>query len=122
MAIAHVKPREVTQVAPLGKELAAARTTTISVANSFELIRLILPAGKLVPTHSAPGEIIVHCLEGRVAFTAGGTIQQLSAGQLLFMDAGDSHAVEALEASSLLITLVRTKAPPQAKADIIQDT
>ena len=42
----------------------------------------VVRAGKEIPKHKAKGEIIVHCLEGRVAFTALGKTQVLEAGKL----------------------------------------
>ena len=36
----------------------------------FDLLRLALPAGKQLPSHRAPGEIVIQCLEGEVEITA----------------------------------------------------
>ena len=70
MALEHAQSGEVVDVRPLGATLADAKTTTLAKTDAFELLRLVVPAGKEIPTHAAPGEIIVHCLEGRVTFTA----------------------------------------------------
>lgn len=105
MSIQHAQPGEVIQL-PIGAALASSTTTTLVKTADLELIRLILPAGKEIPIHKAQGEITVQCLEGRVAFTAHGKMQELGVGQLLFLAADEPHAVRAIEASSLLVTLL----------------
>ena len=87
----------------------------------LELIRLVLPAGKEIPTHKAPGEITVQCLEGRVAFTAEGKTQELANGQLLYLTAGETHALKAIEDSSLLVTLLLSKNKPPQPFDVVQE-
>jgi len=108
MSIHHAKSGEVI-ILPLAASLAGSKTTTLVKTADLELIRLVLPAGKEIPSHQAPGEITVQCLEGRVAFTADGKTQELTAGQLLYLAAGESHALKAIEASSLLVTLLMGK-------------
>ena len=105
MSIEHAKPAEIIPL-QLGASLAGSKTTTLAKTAELELIRLVLPAGKEIPTHKAAGEITVQCLEGRVAFTTDHKTQELFAGQLLYLLAGDPHAVKALEDSSLLVTLL----------------
>lgn len=108
MSIQHSQPGEVIQL-PLGVALTNSQTTTLVKTTDLELIRLVLPAGKEIPTHKATGEITVQCLEGRVAFTADGKAQELTAGQLLYLGAGQPHAVRAIEDSALLVTLLLGK-------------
>jgi len=50
--------------------------------------------------------MIVHCLEGRVAFTALGKTQVLEAGKLLDLPAGEPHALKGIEDASLLLTIL----------------
>ena len=107
MAIEHAKPGELIDVRPLGPKLPEATTRTLFKAEQLEVIRLVLPTGKEIAEHRAPGEIIVQCLEGIIEFTALGQSQQLTAGQMLYLDAGQPHAVKCLENASFLLTLVR---------------
>jgi quercetin dioxygenase-like cupin family protein len=76
-------------------------------AGQVEIIRLVVPAGKQIEEHKARSEIIVHCLEGRVAFTAFGKTQPLEAGHLLYLPAGEPHAGKGIEDASLLLTIRR---------------
>jgi quercetin dioxygenase-like cupin family protein len=50
--------------------------------------------------------MIVHCLEGRVAFTALGTTQILESGKLLDLPSGEPHAIKGIEDASLLLTIL----------------
>jgi quercetin dioxygenase-like cupin family protein len=76
MAMQHAQSGEVIDVRPLGSELPDTKTRALIKSESFELIRLVLPAGKKIPEHRAKGEIVVHCLEGQVLFgTSGSTVE-----------------------------------------------
>lgn len=121
MAISHAKSAEIVDVHPLGTTLAATVTRTLVKTKAIEVIRLVLPAGKEIPTHKAPKEVTVQCLEGRVAFTAEGKTQELTAGQLLYLAAGEPHAVRGIEDSSLLVTLLLAKTKPPEPFDVVQE-
>lgn len=108
MSIQHARSGEVVPLM-LGPALSDSKSTTLVKTVDLELIRLILPAGKEIPSHKAPGEITVQCLEGRVAFTTAGKMQELAPGQLLYLQASEPHAVKAIENSSLLVTLLLGK-------------
>ena len=108
MSIQHAKPGDVIEL-PLGAALGSSKTTTLVKTADLELIRLVLTAGKDIPTHKVGGEITVQCLEGRVAFTAEGKTQDLAAGQLLYLAAGEPHALRGIEDSSLLVTILLAK-------------
>ena len=109
MAIPHAQPGEVVDVRPLGSALASAQTHTLVRAEQVEVIRLVVPAGKEIPEHKAKGEIVVQCLEGRVAFTAFGQTQNLEAGKLLYLPTGEPHSVKGVEDASLLLTVLLPK-------------
>jgi quercetin dioxygenase-like cupin family protein len=109
MAIPHAKPGEVVDVRPLGSALASAQTATLLRADQVEVIRLVVPAGNDLAEHKAKGEIVVQCLEGRVAFTAFGKTQNLEAGKLLYLPMGEPHSVRGVENASLLLTILLPK-------------
>ena len=120
MSIEHAEPNEIVELL-LGKALGDSKTTSIIKTANFEVIRLVLPAGKAIPTHKSPGEITVQCLEGRVTFTANGKTQDFTAGQLLYLAAGNPHSVTAIEKSSLLLTILLPKIEPREKLDVVQE-
>ena len=106
MAIPHAASGDVVDVGPLGPRLRGEKTRVLVKAEGLEVLRLVLPEGKEIPAHSAPGPITVHCLEGRVAFTALRGTVDLGPGQLLYLEPGEPHALLAYEDSSLLVTMV----------------
>jgi quercetin dioxygenase-like cupin family protein len=106
MAIPHAAPGEIVDVRPLGPALSATETRTLVKTKSLEVIRLIVPAQKEIATHRAKGDLIVQCLEGKIAFTALGDTRTLEAGQLLYLPNGEPHSVRGIEDGSLLLTIL----------------
>jgi quercetin dioxygenase-like cupin family protein len=105
MAIAHASPGETIDVRPLAGRLPGEKTVALFKSEHLEVIRLVLAAGKSLPPHKVPGEITVQCIEGRIDVTAEGRSHVLGAGQLLYLAAGVTHGVVALEHASALVTI-----------------
>ena len=106
MAIPHANPGDVIDIRPLGAALATSKTSTLLKSKNIEVVRLVMAAGKEISEHKAPGEITVHCLEGKVAFTALGQTHELTAGQMLYLNAGEPHAVRCIDDASCLLTIL----------------
>ena len=106
MSILHTNPGEVVDVRPLGAALATTATRTLVKTEAVTVVRMVVPAGKEIPTHAAKSELIVQCLEGRIAFTACGMTHDLEAGHLLHLLAGEPHSLRGIEDGSLLLTVV----------------
>jgi quercetin dioxygenase-like cupin family protein len=106
MAIQHAEPGDIIDVKPLGDALAHSTTRALIKTKRFEVLRMVLPAGKSIGEHQAKGEIIVHCIEGHIIFTTLGKNQALQAGQMLYLPAGEPHSLQAIEPSSVLLTLM----------------
>ena len=85
------------------------RQSTLVKTSQVELIQLIVPAGRDVPTHEAQGELIVHCLQGKFSLFALGTAYELKSGQLLHLMIDEPFSIRAIEDSSLLVTIVAAK-------------
>jgi nucleotide-binding universal stress UspA family protein/quercetin dioxygenase-like cupin family protein len=102
-------PGDAVDVRPLGPSLASAHTRPLIRTTTVEVVRLVVRAGQEIPQHASQGEIIVHCLEGRVAFTALGKTQVLEAGTLLDLPASKPHSIKGIEDASLLLTTVLPK-------------
>jgi quercetin dioxygenase-like cupin family protein len=90
---------------PLAEQLAGSRTQALLKATQLELIRIVLPAGKHLLEHAAPGEITVLCIEGRVRFTTPAVQHTMACGDLIHLSAGEPHALVALDDASLLLTI-----------------
>lgn len=109
MAIAHAAPGQLVDVQPLGNKLSESRNVALFKTDELEVIRLVMPAGKTMPSHWVKGEVTMHCLEGAVSLTAGGQTRQMKAGQLVWLEGGVDHALTAVQDSSLLLTIVLRK-------------
>lgn len=106
MPIHHAAPAEAFDVRPLGSALKQTKTATLVKTDTLEVIRIVLPEGKLLPPHRVDGEITVQCLEGRIIFDAEGTEHELAAGQMLYLAGGAMHALRGIEDSSVLVTIL----------------
>ena len=104
MSISSPIPGEVLSVRPLGADLTATKTAALLKTDTLQVMRLVLPAGKEIAPHRSSGEATVHCLEGRVAFTLGENVHELTAGDLLYLAAGETHSLRGVEDASLLVT------------------
>ena len=109
MSQPHAAPAQVVQIAPLGAQLATSVTTALYKAEQLEVVRLVLPAGKALNEHTAPGEITLYCLEGLVWFQCGGAPQAMRAGDFVHLAAGAPHSLQAEEDASLLLTMCLAK-------------
>ena len=105
MAQSHLSSNQLGSVAPLGARIAGTPSFALVKGRQLEVMRLTLPAGKSLPEHSAPGEITVQCLEGRVCFEAGGQRHDMQPGDFLYLQAGQPHALQAVTDASLLLTV-----------------
>lgn len=91
-------------VRPLGPVLAETKSSTLARTPTLEIHRLVVARGREIPTHQARGTITVHCLEGRIRFTARGVVRELEAGRMIVLAAGEPHSLVGLEDSSVLVT------------------
>lgn len=106
MALSHASPGEIIDVRPYGANLAGAKTTTLFKTERMEAVRVVMAAGKEIASHKAPSEITVQCLEGAIEFAAMGQKQALRAGDLIYLAAGEPHAVKCVEDASFLLTIL----------------
>lgn len=110
MALPHAAPAQPVDVAPLGAALPSTQSSALFKSPGLEVMRLVLPAGKVFPPHKVDGEITLHCLEGELelsVLTDGAEQRQrLRAGQLCYLEGGVTHAVTGISDASALVTIV----------------
>ena len=109
MAIAHVASGQIVDVLPLAERLSEARTVALFKTEGLEVMRVVMPAHKTMPSHRVRGEITIHCLEGEIDFSMDGQSQRLKAGELVWLEGNVDHALTAVRDSSLLVTIVLRK-------------
>ncbi len=105
MAIPHGAPAHPIDIRPLADQLGDHRTTTLLKTDSLEVIRLVLPSGKSIPSHQAAGDLTLQCIEGSVVLSVDDSEVELRAGYLTYLEGSTPHALRALEPSSVLLTL-----------------
>jgi quercetin dioxygenase-like cupin family protein len=98
---AFVQP--LTAIEEKSRQIALVKTPQVKV------VQLIVPAGRDVPTHQAQGELIVHCLEGRVSLFALGNTYDLTPGQLLHLSIDEPFSIRGIDNASVLMTLIAAK-------------
>jgi quercetin dioxygenase-like cupin family protein len=64
-------------------------------------------AGQSLSEHSAPFDAFVQVLAGRLRLRIGGVDLDAGAGQMVLMPADVPHALEAVEPSVMLLTMIR---------------
>ena len=106
MALSHAQPGEIIDVRPLGAALSTTPTRMLVRTNAMEIIRMVVLAGKEIATHQAKGDLVVQCLEGKIAFTTCGQTHELEAGHLLYLPVGEPHSLRGIEDGSLLLTVL----------------
>jgi quercetin dioxygenase-like cupin family protein len=112
-SVCQPKLSEVIDVRAAGAPEPGASPSTLVKTETLEVRRLTLPKGRAIPTHHARGEIAVHCLEGRIEFTADGKTRDVGAGHLIVLAAGEPHSLVGLEDSTVLVTKVLLVRPSE---------
>ncbi|HXS13662.1 MAG TPA: DUF2249 domain-containing protein [Acidobacteriaceae bacterium] len=69
----------------------------------YRMVLLSMRAGQLIPAHLSKGMVTIHGIVGRVSLFAGPFPDELYAGQVICIESGVSHRIEAIEDSALLI-------------------
>jgi len=77
--------------------------------HDMELIQFLIPAGDGIPTYKAQGELILHCLQGRVVVSDCKNRHKLNSGQLLYFSTNEPFSIHAIEDTSLLATILTAK-------------
>src|SRR5699024_9293581 len=88
-------------------------------------VRLTLDGGQVMSEHRTGVPLLVQVLSGHIVFTLGETRLELHPGAALHVDAGVSHAVEALSEAHVLLTMLtgrsestaRRRAPEAAQSE-----
>ena len=103
MALPHAQPDDVINLLPEGD---AAPSVSLLRTAHLQIMRLVMPAGHLMPGHQVPGELTIQCLTGCVDIGTAKGSRVLSAGQLVALASDEPHDVRATEAAVLLVTLL----------------
>ena len=78
---------------------------TLAKYPDFRIVLILMKSGSRMRQHRAEGRISIQQLKGQVRIHLADRTVTLSTGQLLALDCGVLHDVEALEESALLLTI-----------------
>jgi quercetin dioxygenase-like cupin family protein len=67
--------------------------------------------GQGLSEHTAPFDALAHVLEGAAEIAIGGQAQEVSAGEVILLPAGEPHAVAARTRFKMLLTMIRSGEP-----------
>lgn len=81
--------------------------------SSLDIVLVSLKTKAFLPEYKAPGVITVLVLEGRIVFIALGERLELGVHGLVTLPARVLHTVQALEDSSILITIIASVTHPE---------
>jgi quercetin dioxygenase-like cupin family protein len=96
---------DVVSLRPLGAALASAPTKTLARGDGLEVTRVIVAARQELAEQETTGVTVIQCLEGKVTCTAFGRPQQLEAGDLIYLPAGERHSIKGVKNAALLVTV-----------------
>lgn len=83
---------------------------TIVREPDLRIVVVAMRKGSLIKDHKADDTASVYALTGAIRLTLPERVVELPAGHLLVLERGLSHNVEAVEESTFVLTLGRTKA------------
>jgi uncharacterized protein (DUF2249 family)/quercetin dioxygenase-like cupin family protein len=86
----------------------------------FRLVLLNLRTGQSVPEHSTSDRVAVYALSGHITFYENQSPADLRAGEMVTIEAGAPHRLEAHEDSSLLVIRAGDTAPSSQGLDLRQ--
>ncbi|QDS97573.1 cupin domain-containing protein [Adhaeretor mobilis] len=102
MAHEHAQPGVVLDLNTFG----GSTSTAVVKEKNFEVIRIVVEAGKPIPPHKVEGPITVQCLSGRCTFFVGEEPRELVSGSWLYLTGGTIHALESEENAILLVSIL----------------
>ena len=70
-------------------------------------IRIAMKAGQEMKEHKTSFPIVVQLVEGKIDFTVSGEVLNLAKGDLIALDGGVPHSLDALEESIVRLTLTK---------------
>lgn len=106
MALPHAASGELIRLQRSDDDIAFFTSVALAKTEHMELIRLVLPKERDMPTHRIDGEMTLLCLEGELVCDAHGASTVLRPGEMLYLLGGVEHAVKANEDAVALMTIL----------------
>jgi quercetin dioxygenase-like cupin family protein len=114
--------RDVISIRPLGAALKEAHTENLFDSDGVQIQRLVILAGEEHPKHQAPGVVLLHCLEGKIALTVGNDNQEISAGEMVCIPQCVPHSLRGIEDSSVLLEVFTREEAATCFHDLVDES
>ncbi len=80
---------------------------TLVKQGDLRVVLTAMPARTSLKQHRAEGAVTIHCVDGRMQVGAAGRSLELQPGDLIALDRGVEHSVEALSDCAFLLTIAQ---------------
>ena len=115
MTVPFTRPGEVIDLRPPETTRDAHHLSLLVKTQDVEIVQLQIPAGSSIPTYEAAGEIILHCLEGRISLAALETSCEMKCGELLYLTLNEAFSIQGIEDATVLATIIVSKEGPNTE-------
>jgi quercetin dioxygenase-like cupin family protein len=110
MALTHAHTGEVIHLRMPPQAPSTDMSCSLLRTPHMQLMRLVLPAGHVMPPHHVHGEMAIQCLDGEVEIDMPPTVSRLHPGDLVVLAGDQRHTVRASRDTVLLLTLLHATA------------
>lgn len=78
---------------------------TLAKYPDFHIVLVLMKANTSMGTHHVDARISIHAVEGKIRVRMSEEFEEISAGEIVTLDYGIPHDVEAIQESAFLITI-----------------
>jgi quercetin dioxygenase-like cupin family protein len=109
-ARSEIRPAEVFPLVDLiGYQEGSVVSRTMINRNTGTVTLFAFDQAQGLSEHTSPFSALAHILEGEVEITISGKANQLKAGELILLPAGQPHKLQAITRFKMLLTMVRSE-------------
>jgi quercetin dioxygenase-like cupin family protein len=88
-----------------GESASKRRAEILIKQPDLRVVLITMLRGALLQEHTAPGPVLIQCLQGELRVTGGETPEDIHPGTVIYFQPGVQHAVEALTDAAFLLTI-----------------
>ncbi|HET8523538.1 MAG TPA: cupin domain-containing protein [Thermomicrobiales bacterium] len=88
-----------------GESASKRRAEILIKQPDLRVVLITMLKGAHLQEHTAPGPVLIQCLQGELRVTGGETPEDIKPGVVVYFQPGIQHAVEALTDSAFLLTI-----------------
>ena len=115
MTVPFTRPGEVIDLRSTETTQDAHQLSLLVKTQDVEIVQLRIPAGASIPTYEAAGEIILHCIDGRISLAALETSCEMQGGELLYLTLNETFSIQGIEDAIVLATIIASKDGPNVE-------